>query len=326
MTDRSHINMADARLGAVGLYATDEFFAPLTRLLQASEPEWRAGVYDANGKWMDGWESRRRRGEGHDYCVVQLAAPCTLASLDIDTRYFTGNYPPSASVQACRTSGVPDEGTTWTEILRYSPLKGDQHNVFDVPSSEVWTHLKLHIYPDGGVARLRAYGQVHRDWGAHPGNEPLDLVAALNGGRALACSDEHYGAMNNLLLPGRGASMADGWETRRRREPGHDWVILRLGHPGRIRHVEFDTAHFKGNFPHQVSINGALLSGADDAGLASQCLYWPVLMEPQSLKADEVQRFSTQLRDLGRISHVRINMHPDGGLSRVRLFGVPEQA
>jgi allantoicase len=318
--------MADARLGAVGLYATDEFFAPLARLLQASEPEWRAGVYDANGKWMDGWESRRRRGEGHDYCIVQLAAPCTLASLDIDTRYFTGNYPPFASVQACRTAQAPDERTTWTEILRYSALKGDQHNVFDLSRPEIWTHLKLNIYPDGGVARLRAYGHVQRDWGAQTGTEPVDLVAALNGGRALACSDEHYGAMNNLLLPGRGTSMADGWETRRRREPGHDWVILRLGHPGRIRYAEFDTAHFKGNFPHQVSINGALLSGADDAGLASQCLYWPVLMEPQSLKADDVQRFSTQLCDLGRISHVRINMHPDGGLSRVRLFGLPERA
>jgi allantoicase len=326
MTDRSHINMADARLGAAGLYATDEFFAPLTRLLQASEPEWRAGIYDANGKWMDGWESRRRRGEGHDYCVVQLAAPCTLASLDIDTRYFTGNYPPFASVQACRTPGAPDERTTWTEILRYSPLKGDRHNVFELSCTEVWTHLKLNIYPDGGVARFRAYGQVPRDWGAHAGNEAVDLVSALNGGRALACSDEHYGAMSNLLLPARGASMADGWETRRRREPGHDWVIFRLGHPGRIQYVEFDTAHFRGNFPHQISINGALLPGAHDAGLASQCLYWPVLMDPQPLKADEVHRFSTQLRDLGCISHVRVNMHPDGGLSRVRLFGRPERA
>jgi allantoicase len=316
------INMADERLGAVALFATDDFFAPMARMLNPNPPEWRAGVYDDNGKWMDGWESRRRRDQGHDYCVVQLAAPCTLAVLEIDTRYFTGNYPPYASVLACRLDKAPDEHTQWTELLPYSPLKGDQGNLFEIESAGIWTHLKLNIFPDGGVARFRAYGTVHRTW-THAGAGPIDLAAALNGGRALASSDEHYGSMHNLLLPGRGASMADGWETRRRREPGYDWVILRLGHPGRIRQVEFDTAHFKGNYPHQVSINAALLREVPDADLTSQCLYWPLLLEPQPLQAHHVVGFAAELRDLGCISHVRVNMHPDGGLSRVRVFGVP---
>ena len=328
-------NLADERLGAAGLFATDEFFAPLARMLNPAEPEWRAGVYDAHGKWMDGWETRRRRGPGHDYCIVRLAAPCTLGVLDIDTRFFTGNYPPHAAVQACRSKVTPDEHTPWTELLPVSPLGGDRHNFFALSSQEVWTHLKLDIFPDGGVARLRAFGTVHWDRtgangvvaegaigdGAKDGGGLIDLAAALNGGRALACSDEQYGAMRNLLLPGRGESMGDGWETRRRREPGFDWVILQLGAVGRIECVEIDTAHFKGNFPHQVSIHGALVGDAGSAALTSQCLYWPALLEPQLLRGDAVQRFSAELRDLGRISHVRVNVHPDGGISRVRLFG-----
>ncbi len=321
-----HINLADARLGAVALSATDDFFAPMTRMLQASEPEWRAGLYDDHGKWMDGWETRRRRGQGHDHCVVQLAAPGRLALLDIDTRFFTGNYPPHASVQACRAAGPPDENCVWSELLALSALEGDRRNFFELKSDEVWTHLKLNIHPDGGVARLRAYGQVHLDWANRGGTQAIDLAAALNGGTALACSDEHYGSMRNLLLPGRGTSQADGWETRRRREPGFDWVILRLGVAGRIESIEIDTAHFKGNFPHQVSVNGALITDTALFDLRTQSMYWPSLLEPQLLQADHVHRFSAQVADLGRISHVRVNMHPDGGLSRVRLFGRPERA
>jgi allantoicase len=166
---------------------------------------------------------------------------------------------------------------------------------------------------------------VHRDW-TQAGNEAIDLAAALNGGRALACSDEHYGSMHNLLLPGRGASMADGWETRRRRGPGYDWAILSLGHAGRIECVEVDTAYFKGNYPHQISINAALLRRGEDADLSGQCLDWPLLLEPQLLKADNIVQFRAELRDLGTVSHLRVNMHPDGGLSRVRLFGQPERA
>jgi len=321
-----HINMADERLGARALFATDDFFAPMARMLNPGEPEWRAGVYDDHGKWMDGWESRRRRDQGHDYCIVRLAGPCTLALLEIDTRYFTGNYPPFVSVQACLATPEPDEHTQWTELLPYSSLTGDQRNFFELTSTGVWSHVKLNIFPDGGVARFRAYGSIHRDWTHAHGTEAIDLAAALNGGRALACSDEHYGSMRNLLLPGRGASMADGWETRRRREPGYDWVILRLGHAGRIQYIEVDTAHFKGNYPHQISINAALLSQDEDADLASQCLYWPLLLEPQLLKADNVVQFRAELRDLGSISHMRVNMHPDGGLSRVRSFGRPDRA
>jgi allantoicase len=323
-----YTNVADARLGAVALYATDDFFAAKERMLQPTEPEWRAGVHDDHGKWMDGWESRRRRDQGHDYCVVQLAAPSTLAALEIDTRHFTGNYPPYASVQACRIDGQPSADTRWIELLGRSPLGGDRRHYFQLQSQDIWTHLKLNIFPDGGIARFRAYGVVYRDWAAAGDGEPIDLAAALNGGIALACSDQHYGSMAHLLLPGRGTSMADGWETRRRREPGHDWVILRLGHRGRIRRIEIDTAHYKGNYPHQVSAHAGLVAAEADADagadLSSLCLYWPLLLAPQYLKADSVHRFEAEVRDLGAVSHVRVNIHPDGGLSRVRLFGQPD--
>ena len=320
---RRHVNVADERLGAVALFATDEFFAPAARMLSPSEPEWRAGVYDAHGKWMDGWETRRRRDQGHDHCIVRLAGPCTLALLELDTRYFTGNYPRAASVQASCEAAAPDEHTQWTELLPTSPLEGDQRNFFEVQSTSVWTHLKLNLFPDGGIARLRAYGTLQRDWTRAKDQESVDLAAALNGGRALACSDEHYGSMGNLILPGRGSSMADGWETRRRREPGYDWVILRLGTSGRIQCVEVDTAHFKGNYPHQISIHAVHVPESADGDLTSQCLYWPVLLEPEFLKADSVVQFRTQLRDLGSVSHARVNIHPDGGLRRIKLIGLP---
>jgi len=320
-----HLNLADARLGATVLVASDEFFGAKERLLAASEPEWREGVYDDHGKWMDGWETRRRRGAGHDYCIVRLASRGHIALIDLDTRYFTGNYPPHAAIEACQVAGDPDEQTQWSPLLALSPLLGNQHNLFPLDATATWTHLRLSIFPDGGVARLRAYGTIHRDWSDAAGHKSLDLVAALNGGRALACSDEHYGAMGNLLLPGRGSSMADGWETRRRRGPGFDWVILQLGHPGRVLRVEVDTAYFRGNFPHQVSVNAARLPAAGaGAELARASLDWPTLLEPQLLQADSVVSFESGLADLGVITHARVNMHPDGGMSRVRLYGLPD--
>jgi len=316
-------NLADARLGAAVVGVSDDFFAAAERMLAPHEPEWREGVYDEHGKWMDGWESRRRRDAGHDWCILRLARPGIITGLDIDTRWFTGNYPPGASVEGCHHAGDPGPEADWQVLLPVAALAGDSHNRFPIRDARVWTHLRVNMLPDGGIARLRAYGRVHRDWQALGAGEEVDLAAAINGGLALACSDEHYGAMDNLLLPGRGADMSEGWETRRRREPGYDWVLLRLAHPGRVHRVEIDTAHFKGNYPHQVSINAALMAAGDDAGLVARCLFWPELLAPQRLAMDRVHAFEAELADCGPVSHVRVNIHPDGGLSRVRLLGRP---
>ncbi|HXG80834.1 MAG TPA: allantoicase, partial [Sphingomicrobium sp.] len=280
-----------------------------------------AGKYDEHGKWMDGWESRRKRTEGYDYCIVKLALPGTILGFDIDTSHFTGNFPPAASIDACWTDGVPGQGTQWTEIVPATSLTGNSHHFIAVKDERAWTHLRLNIYPDGGVARLRAYGRVAVDWSLFDRKQQVDLAAIEYGGRAIACSDQHYGSPMQVLYPGRGANMGDGWETRRRREPGNDWALFALGHRGRIRKVEIDTAHFKGNYPDRCSIQAADVTGGTDESLITQSMFWRTLLPEQKLEMDRPHIFQKEVVDLGPITHVRLNIIPDGGVSRMRLWG-----
>ena len=312
-------NLADSRLGAVALHASDAWFAPAERMLQPAPAEFHAGRYDDHGKWMDGWETRRKRTTGHDYCIVRLAGCGGIKGVDIDTSHFTGNYPPSASIDACRTEGDPDEATEWREILPPVPLSGDAHHLHGVASDGPWTHVRLNIYPDGGVARLRVYGPFARDW---TGVAEADLAAIENGGWLVACSDQHYGSPANILYPGTGATMAEGWETSRRRVPGNEWALFRLACPGVISRVVVDTTHFKGNYPDRCSIQAAL-HGADDSSAVASSLYWSDLLGEQKLAMDKVHVFESEVADLGTVSHVRFNMIPDGGVNRLRLFGQP---
>ena len=314
------INLASEKLGAKALFASDDFFAAKERMLSDAEPVFIEGKFDDNGKWMDGWESRRKRGEGHDHCVVELCKAGVVHGVDIDTRHFTGNYPPAASIDACFSPDVaPDEKIEWSEIVSPLNLQGDSHHVVSVESRRVFTHVRINIYPDGGVARLCVYGAPECHWGSHDPNALIDLAAMLQGGRAIVCNNEHFGRMHNLLMPGRGINMLDGWETRRRREPGHDWVIIALGHAGAVKNIEIDTAHFKGNFPHQCSVQGAYMPTADEASLAAQSLTWRDLLPPQFMQMDHVHRYQNEVVDIGPISHARLNLFPDGGVSRLRL-------
>ncbi|PKF49415.1 allantoicase [Enterovibrio nigricans] len=316
------VNLASSRLGTQVTYATDDFFADKQRLVDDEPAQWKEGVYDDNGKWMDGWESRRKREEGHDYCVVRLGLPGKIAGVDIDTSHFTGNYPPSASLEGCYCAdGEPQEDQVWQELLSSMNLKGDSHHFVDVDCNTPFTHLRFHIYPDGGVARLRVYGQPEIDWTRVSSDQELDLVAVENGGRALACNDQHFGHMSNLIMPGRGVNMGDGWETARRRVPGNDWVILSLGHTAYVDRIAIDTAYFKGNYPDSVSIQAAYVEGGTDEQIATQSLFWRELLPSQKLSADNIHEFVNQVQTLGAISHVRVNIFPDGGISRVRLFG-----
>jgi len=171
------------------------------------------------------------------------------------------------------------------------------------------------------VARLRVYGQIHIDWSTTDRKALVDLAAMENGGRAIACNDQHYGRPQNLIAPGRAASMADGWETRRRREPGNDWAILALGHRGTIRRIEVDTAHFKGNYPDRCSIQAANVTGGTEDSLVTQAMFWRTLLPEQKLEMNRIHRFERELVDIGPISHVRLNIIPDGGVSRLRLHG-----
>lgn len=315
------INLADEKFGAKAIYATDDFFADKQRLLSHADPVFKPDVFDDNGKWMDGWESRRKRCEGYDYCVVRLAMPGTISGVNIDTRHFTGNFPPSASLEACYVSeGDPDESTQWIEILGSQSLQGNHQHLHAIESDQVFSHVRLNIYPDGGVARLRVHGQPHLDWSKIGKDELIDFAAVEHGGRALACSDEHFGVMQNLLAPNRGVNMGDGWETARRRTPGNDWVIIALGHAASIEKVVVDTAHFKGNFPDSCSIQAAFVQGGTDDQIETQSLFWRELLPNQKLSADAIHEFD-DLNPLGKITHIRLNIFPDGGVSRIRLFG-----
>lgn len=315
-----YIDLAQPRLGAVAVSATDEFFAPLYRLLNPEPAVFIPGKYDENGKWMDGWETRRKRGNGYDHAIIQICSGL-IQGVDIDTSHFTGNYAPSVSIDACQSSIPPDANTPWTQILDAQALQGNSHNVFKIDSKQTWNYLRLNIYPDGGIARLRVYGEIQRDLSVLAEGEELDLAAMLNGGRALCASDMHYGHISNLIAPGRGVNMGDGWETRRRREPGFDWAIIRLAAAGEISRLVLDTAHFKGNYPYECSVYGTFYTGGNEASIAAQSLYWQELLSPQKMAADTEFTFVEPLKKIGVVSHIRLNMYPDGGVSRIRAFG-----
>ncbi len=327
MTDFSKrwVNLASTKLGAAAIRCSDEFFAPMERMLHDQPPVFIEGKYDDHGKWMDGWETRRKRVAGHDWCVVKLAKAGVIHGIEIDTTHFTGNYPPAASVEACRIDGgEPDDSTEWRTLIAQTELRGDNEHQFAIDDERAVTHVRLNLFPDGGVARLRVYAEPKVDWAQIAAGEQVDLAAALNGAVALCCNDEHFGSIRNLLTPGRGVNMGDGWETRRRREPGNDWVVIALAHPGVIQKIEVDTAHFKGNYPDRCSIQGAALAVADASleRLPQQSEEWGELLPQVKLQADSEHQFEAQIADLGAITHVRLNIYPDGGISRLRLFGV----
>jgi len=321
---RRAVNLANPRIGAKAICASDEFFAPLARMLDPQPAVFVPGKYDANGKWMDGWETRRKRTSGHDWAIVKLGRRGRIAGFDVDTSHFTGNYAPAISIEGTlATSDDPEvlKQAAWTPVLGATTLKGNTHHLVEVANGGVFSHLRVHIYPDGGVARLRVYGHIVGAF-AGSGTEALhDLAALENGGRALAWNDAHFGAAANLLLPGRGLDMGDGWETRRRREPGNDWCLLALGAPGIIEKIDVDTAHFKGNYPDRCSLQAARVEGGTEQSLIAQSMFWPVLLPEQKLGMDAEHRFADEIAALGPITHVRFNIFPDGGVSRLRLWG-----
>ena len=320
------IDLASERVGGAAVAANDEFFASKDNLVKPGKPVWREGEYTDRGKWMDGWETRRRREPGHDWCVVRLGIAGIVREIVIDTTHFKGNAPESCSVDACDSAAPdPGPGAAWAELLPKTPVKADAENVFPVSGARRATHLRLNIHPDGGVARLRAAGDVVPDWEAiaRRGGE-VDLAAVENGGVVVSASDEFFGSRQNLILPGRGLGMHDGWETRRRRGAGHDWVIVRLGRPGSIRRVEVDTLHFKGNAPGSCSVDVCRAPDADAASLATRGDLWRPLLAESKLSPHARHRFEGELaRGEAEATHARLNIFPDGGVSRLRLFGMP---
>jgi allantoicase len=319
------VDLASERLGGRVLAANDDFFAPKENLLKPAAPVYIADRYTDRGKWMDGWETRRRRTPGYDWCVIKLGLAGRIRGVLVDTSFFKGNFPARASLEACAASAASDVDSltvsphAWTEILPESALVGDSQNRFHITPPERFTHLRFKIFPDGGVARLRIYGEVVPDWKAIEGaGEDVDLAALECGAFITASSDKFFGSPANLILPGPSLGMFDGWETRRRRGPGHDWAIIRLGAPGIIHRVEVDTSFFKGNFPESCSLEGA--RAASDGSTPSN-LRWSEILPRSPLEADSRRVFENELRPPGEVSHVRLNVYPDGGVARLRIFG-----
>jgi len=317
-------DLAAERLGGKVLYATDDFFAEKENLIKKGRGIFITDKYTERGKWMDGWESRRKRTPGHDWAIVQFATPGKIAGFDIDTNFFLGNHPPHASVEAIYledASNITDwETLPWEEILAKSPLDAGSQNFYECKREKLFTHLRLHIYPDGGVARFRVYGTVFKNWDAVAGDGTVDLAAAINGGQAIACNDMFFSAMSNLIMPGRGVNMGEGWETKRNRTPNNrDWVILQLATTGTINKILVDTCHFKGNYPDRCSIEGCLLKENDNP--QAESVHWITLLPEQKLSPDNEHKFEGEIANKGPFSHIRLNIFPDGGISRLRLWG-----
>ena len=315
------IDLAQPRLGAEIVSCSDDSFAECSRMLKPEAPVFIDGKFDDFGKWMDGWETRRRRNGGYDHAIVKLGLPGEIKGVDIDTTHFTGNYPPAASLQACYSDGAPDAASEWVELIPSTSLQGDSHHYFTIDDERCFNYLRLNIYPDGGVARLRVHGRVIVDASSLDKSALLNLAAVELGARAIAWNDAHYGAVANLLNPGPGINMGDGWETRRRREPGNDWCIIELGQVGEVSEVLIDTAFFKGNYPDRCSIQAALVSGGTTASIITQSQFWEELLPPQKTEMDREHHYRDELRAIGPVSHLRVNIFPDGGLSRVRVLG-----
>lgn len=313
------IDLASERLGGSVLYATDDYFAEKENLLKPAKAVWKEHEYTDRGKWMDGWESRRKRVPGYDYAIIRLGARGIVRGVIVDTSFFRGNYPESCSIDATsmRSDASIESLLTaeWREILPRTELQGDSENLMNVTSSEAVSHLRFNIFPDGGVARLRVHGEIVPDWRLAGGlaNE-VDLAAAENGGEVLQCSDMFFGPKHNLIMPGRALNMSDGWETRRRRGPGHDWVVVKLATEGLVRRIEVDTNHFKGNYPDTASIDGSR-DGEN----------WIELLPRTKLQAHTRHFFIDELATAGPFTHLRVNVFPDGGVSRLRVWGTATQ-
>ena len=333
-------DLAAERVGGKTLRANDEFFAPKENLIKLGRGVFIEDKFTSRGKWMDGWETRRRRAPGYDWCVLRLGLAGVVRGVDVDTNHFLGNFPESCSIDACamdresKPAFWKGAGPKWKEILPKTRLQGGIRNLLAVSDLGRWTHVRLNIYPDGGVARLRVHGEVRPNWlTLRNSKKPIDLAALANGAAVAACNDMFFGPKDNLIMPGRARNMGEGWETRRRRGPGHDWIAIEFGLPGRVQKLEIDTSHFKGNYPDACTVEGCDLRGrtfpegtSAREMLSGPGIEWAEVLPRTKLRANARHLFDKELRIKTRaFTHLRLNIFPDGGVARFRAYGFPER-
>ncbi|HJU87288.1 MAG TPA: allantoicase [Gemmatimonadota bacterium] len=317
-------DLASRRLGGAAVAANDEFFAPKENLVVEGEATFAPDRYTDRGKWMDGWETRRRRESGNDWCVIKLGVPGVVRGVVVDTAHFRGNHPESASLEGVRVDVEPVrwDDVEWMPLVPRSPLAGDAKNGFVVEETRLCTHVRLSIFPDGGVARLRVHGEPVPDWESLADADGLVEIAAIpRGGAILASSDEFFGAPHHLLLPDDPQGMWDGWETRRRRGLGNDWAVVRLGRRTEIGRIEIDTRHFKGNFPESARVDAIDAPAASAEELDGDDVAWREILPRTRLRPDVRHRFEPPELSPGRATHVRLSIFPDGGVARLRVYG-----
>ncbi|WP_433295238.1 allantoicase [Actinoplanes sp. CA-030573] len=307
-------DLASRALGGGVVLADDEFFAAADHLVLPSAPTFTPRTFDHKGQVYDGWETRRRRSPGQDRAIVRLGAPGVIRGVDIDTAFFVGNYPTHASIDAVAVDGYPTpavlEAAEWVPLVPRSPLEGDTRNLFPVDDARRFTHVRLTIYPDGGVARLRVHGDVVPDPSLLP--EVFDVAAIAAGGQISGCSNMFFGRPHNVLMPGLAQHMGDGWETARRRADGNEWAEVTLAAPAEIAFVDLDTSHFKGNAPGAAAVHGSLGGGP-----------WFDVLPRVALAPDTPHRFP--VRPGRPADRVRLDIYPDGGMARLRIIGRPDR-
>ena len=314
-------DLASRWVGGSVVAASDESFGDKENLLKPEPAAFEPGRYGNRGEIVDGWETRRRREPGHDWALIRLGTPGIVSSIDVDTSYFTGNFPESCRIEACGYEGYPSpaeldgSGADWVEIVPRSPLGGDMHNTFVVSDPRRFTHVRLATAPDGGVARLRVFGRVVLDPRRFDGLT-FDLASQEQGGMVVASSDGFYTSARMLNRPDRARTMGEGWETRRRRDSGHDFVVFQLGLPGHLRQLIVDTAHFKYNASAEIAVFGSHLEPAPPAASPS----WHPLLPRTRLQPDTRHVFALPPQSQP-LAAIRVDAHPDGGISRIRMIG-----
>ena len=321
MKFKNTVNLAETKFGSKIIYKTDEFFGAASRILRAEKPVFKEGVYDKHGKWMDGWETRRKRKHGHDYLIIKLGRPGKLFNVDIDTSFFSGNQPNQASLEACYSKKNPTKKTIWKTILNKKKLRPDKNHNFKIYNQSTFNFVKLNIFPDGGVARIRLNGIVDLEK-INLSEKNFNLSSILNGSTILGCNNEHFGKAENVLSPGTGVNMGDGWETRRSRGKNFDWIIIKFGSPGIIDRLEIDTHHFKGNYPDSITVQSELVTNKPKLKrILSESKNWKLVLGKTKLKPHRKHTFKTNAINKNKVNCLRINIYPDGGISRIRAFG-----
>jgi len=315
------IDLAQPRLGSKVIFKTDDFFASAHRIINPVPPIFKEGLFDKNGKWMDGWESRRKRTSGNDFLIIKLGKPGSINKVDIDTSHFNGNQPSMISLEGCNSKSKNVKHLKWKTLIGKKKTKANSHHVFNVFTKSIFTHIKLNIFPDGGVARLRLYGRISKK-NNYFGNKTINLTSLLSGASVIACNNEHFGKAENILAPGKAKNMGDGWETRRRRDKGYDWLILNSINGKKINKIEISTHHFKGNFPSHCSLQATFIPNKrSSSSIVKNSNNWKFLLDKVTLSANKTHIFKNKLMINNKINFIKINIFPDGGISRFKIFG-----